>query len=370
MAKRKDIGRLVTVLAASYEVIGPIQRGKEVVLGHIAQVHDLSYYVGSPMSSPKSFLHPPRERIFSFKRSDGSLREEPLSTRRQALFAIHPCDVHAILIQDRVMSGRLHPEEDPLTTSNGCSATANGVKTGGGQAASFPAGYTDPRYWARRERTLMVALNCTEVGENCFCASLGTGPGLKAGYDLLLTHLGGHYLVEVGSEAGARIAARLELAPARAEDLEDKARRLKDAQEQMKKAIDIRNLPEELNRGSGHPYWQELSEACLGCGNCAMVCPTCYCYNVTDRLNLKLDEVERIRTWDACLLKDYAAVHGANFRQPREARLRQFVHHKLSYWREQYGTYGCVGCGRCIAWCPAGIDITKVAQTVRGGEKE
>lgn len=333
LLKKKDMHRLVEVLADEYDIFGPVRKDGQVVFSRIAKAPELAYYVNS-MMSPKKYLHRPSEIILSGHIGDGFFTEESIPDKKQVLIAVKPCDVHAILYLDKV----------------------------------FNHDFQDPYYNARREKTFIVGLNCTEVGENCFCSSFDTGPELKEGYDLLLTNLGDRYTVDVGSEAGAEIVERIGLEDAHISDTMLKLRKIRVAREQMSKRLDTKDLPQILRANLGHIYWSQVGQECLGCSNCTMVCPTCYCYNVVDQVDISLKNVERIRSWDSCQVLDFAAVSGGNFRKEQATRIKQFVCHKLSYSLDQYGLFGCVGCGRCITWCPAEIDITKVAQEIRGGE--
>jgi len=210
-------------------------------------------------------------------------------------------------------------------------------------------------------------MTCTSPPyDKCFCGSMATGPSPRGGFDLLLTVLGGDLLLEIGSEKGAAAVDGLGWPGAPADQLARKEKVVQDALAHMPRAIDTAGLPQLLNANFDHPLWSKLKDSCLACGNCALSCPSCYCYNIIDRVALDTVSVKRTRTWDVCLLLEFAEVHGGNFRKERDARLKQFMYHKLSYWTEQYGAFGCVGCGRCINACPAGIDITQVVREIRG----
>lgn len=336
MAK-SDLSTLVDKLSAEYPVYGPKAKGEDqVAFGPVSSSEEMDLNYTVTVLSPKKYLHRPVETLFKASRTDGSV-EATVPAEKQALFGVHPCDVNAIRILDKVFSNK-H--------------------------------YEDPYYNARRSNTFIVAMNCVQTGENCFCASYGTGPGLTEGFDLLLTDLGDRYLVEAGSDAGKRLLQGVPTRAAVASDIEDKETRLAKARELMPKFVDTQGLPELLDREIHNPYWAQLKEDCLACGNCTMVCPTCFCYNVVDRLDLGLDKVERVRTWDSCLLLEFAEVHGGNFRKERDARIKQWMYHKMDYWVDQYGSFGCVGCGRCVTWCPKGIDVTETVKKIRGGQEK
>lgn len=358
--RKANLAPWVRSLIQDYEVIGPVQKGPrpepfdgsqdrlvegaEIAFRPIGSVKELALNYVTPMLSPKDLLYPPREVLFTFRKGEGFTEVEPelsgssepsgrglAEVRKRIIFGVHPCDLNAILILDRVFLGS----------------------------------YKDGFYRARRENTLLVALTCSRVRENCFCASMGFGPSLEGGYDLLLTDLNDRYLVEIGSVSGQEMLKKALLEEATPQDREIQERKLKALEEEMPKTVDTQDLPQILRRNLRHAVWARYKDICLACANCTMVCPTCYCYDMVDRMELDLEKGVRERVWDSCFNPEFAQVHGGNFRAGRDSRLRQFVCHKMSYWMEQYGCFGCVGCGRCITWCPVGIDITEIVEEIR-----
>jgi sulfhydrogenase subunit beta (sulfur reductase) len=342
----EELGRLVEVLADRYQVVGPVARGSEVRFGEISNPNDLQSSYTHTVLSPKKLFHRPVESLLKMQRAPSFNAAPTVVEERVAVIGIHPCDLAALRLLDGVFGIEdIRPDSDTYRER--------------------PCQYKDPLYSARREGSFIVAFNCAIPCEKGFCASMGTGPGATGGYDLVLTDIEEGYLVEPGSEAGECIFARLELEPANEEDIKAKEYVLDRTASQLRKRVDTKNLPGILDAEFDHPYWGELKDRCLACANCTMVCPTCFCYNVTDQISLDLSQVERVRSWDSCLLMQFAEVHGANFRKQREARIKQWVYHKMDYWVSQQGTYGCVGCGRCIRWCPANIDVTDVVARIR-----
>lgn len=353
--RKENLASWVGNLIQDYEVIGPIQKGEEIAFRPIGSVKELALNYITPMLSPKGLLYPPREVLFTFRKGEGFTEVEPKLRRKRIIFGVHPCDLNAILILDRVFLGGYEACTEPF----------DGVYTERGRSAQDKLSRSDGYYRARRENTLLVALTCSRVGEKCFCASMGFGPSLEEGYDLLLTDLNDRYLVEIGSVSGQEMLKKASLEEASPQDKETKERKLKALEEEMPKTVDTQDLPHILRRNLRHPVWAKYKDICLACANCTMVCPTCYCYDMADRTELDLEEGVRERSWDSCFNPEFAQVHGGNFRAGRDSRLRQFVCHKMSYWTEQYGCFGCVGCGRCIAWCPVGIDITEIIGEIR-----
>ena len=244
------------------------------------------------------------------------------------------CELHAIARQDRIFLGGSHVDRD---------------------------------YEARRRGLFVVAVNCFEPGGTCFCASMGTGPSVDAGYDLALSEIldGEHrFLIEAAGERGAEVLAELPARPAEPEDLRAAAASADDAAARMGRELDTHDLLGLLRANLEHPRWDEVAERCLTCGNCTLVCPTCFCSSVDDETDLDGDAA-RWRVWDTCFSVDYSYVHGGSVRPSNRARYRQWLTHKLGTWHDQFGTSGCVGCGRCITWCPVGIDITEEAAAIR-----
>lgn len=323
------------VISKGYALFAPVKGEYRHVFRRIGenQVEEISLnYVRTTMPPLKTLLIPPRETLFRIK--DGRIEETlPDPNSRTAILGVHPCDVNAMNLLERVYMDR--PK--------------------------------DPYFEARRKNLLVIALNCKNSDEYCFCTSLGTGPSLEEGFDLLLTDLGDRFLLEVGSKRGAELVGDFYMPQATSVDILEKNDVIREARNSIRRHVNTAGLQRLMTGALYNPVWNELAEKCTGCGACNMVCPTCFCFNVVDEPELDTGGVLRKRTWDGCLLWEYAEVAlGGNFRRDLSARIRQFVNHKMNYWLNQYGSLGCVGCGRCIEQCPAGIDITKVVARLRG----
>jgi ferredoxin len=347
-------GLLDTLRADGWTLVGPTVRDGAIVTAEIAGAADLpagwtadqeaatyrlrrrddealfGWAVGP--QSFKQLFFAPRERLWQAHREGDGFRVEPETQppRRIALVGARSCDLHAIAVQDRVF---------------------------------LPEPAADTAYAARRADVFVVAVNCGVPGGTCFCVSMGTGPRATLGFDLALTELldadGHRFLVEVGSARGAALLARLPTVPAGDADRRAADAVVERAAGAMGRRLDAGGVRDLLGRNLEHPRWDEVARRCLSCANCTLVCPTCFCSTVEDVTDLTGDHAERWRTWDSCFGLDHSYVHGGSVRTTPRARYRQWLTHKLATWHDQFGTSGCVGCGRCITWCPVGIDITE-----------
>jgi ferredoxin len=358
---RRDLETLVrALLERGYEVIGPVVQEGAIVYAPIRSAEQLpagwtdeqrpghyrlrrrtdeavfGHGVGS--HSWKRFLHPPLLSLWRARRTSGNFEiVDEGAAHRYAFLGVRACELAAIARQDRVLMGGPYP---------------------------------DASYRARREAAFLVAVNCIQAGAACFCVSTGTGPRAREGFDVALTEIVGddhRFLLEVGSARGAELAAALPARPAAAQDLEAAEAAARDADTSMGRRLDTSGLREILYQEQDSPRWQQVAARCLACGNCTMVCPTCFCVAVEDASDLLGTEAERRRRWDSCFTTEFSYIHGGSVRTSVAARYRQWLTHKHASWHDQFGTSGCVGCGRCITWCPAGIDITEELQALRNG---
>lgn len=309
--------------AGSYELV---RRNDQAVFG---------YAVGP--RTWKKYLFPPQTTLLTVDRIDGELRFEsaPLEPPRYAFLGVRPCELAAIEIQDRVFIG---------------------------------SGFTDPTYAASRNRALMIAVNCAVAGGTCFCVSMGTGPQANTGFDLVLTEVLERdiheFILESGSEAGEAILLKLPGRAAVESDSATVASIVAKTKTQMGRSMQTDDVYDLLTSNLEHPIWEDIAQRCLSCANCTLVCPTCFCSTVEDVTDLKGTAV-RQRRWDSCFTMEFTNLHQHPVRSSTSSRYRQWMTHKLAYWQDQFDTSGCVGCGRCITWCPAGIDITAEVAAIR-----
>ena len=355
---------------AGYSVIGPTVRQGAVVHGPIRTLDDLPrgwgdeqaagryrlrprdddalFGFASGPQAAKPVFFPTDELLWRGSRTGQSFDVEPPAPAADpdgtgppyALLGVRSCDLCATGIHDTVLAGR---------------------------------GFGDAHYATRRADSFVVAVTCSDPGGTCFCVSMGTGPrpeqGRGAPYDLSLTELlhdGPHrFVVEVGTPRGAEVLAAVSGTPAAEHDLAAADEVARTAAGRMGRTLETDGLRELLYASVESPHWEDVATRCLACTNCTAVCPTCFCTSVEDVSDLTGGLGERHRVWDSCFNAEFSYIHGGTIRESTSSRYRQWMTHKLASWVDQFGTSGCIGCGRCIAWCPAAIDITEEAATLR-----
>jgi ferredoxin len=231
-------------------------------------------------------------------------------------------------------------------------------------------GRHDAHYASRRERLFLVAVQCAEPAATCLCASTGDGPTPSTGYDISLAELADGFIAVAGSAKGEAVLDALKLPMATLQQLEMAEKQGQDAAASQVRSLPGRNLREALMSRLEHPRWDEVATRCLACGNCVAVCPTCFCHAETDQPALNGQSSEHSRIWDSCFGEAHGHLHGFNVRPDIRSRYRQWLTHKLATWHDQFGRSGCVGCGRCIAWCPVGIDLTEEVAALTDGSEQ
>lgn len=359
------------LLELGYRVVGPRVSESAVVLDEITSIEDLpvgytdeqdagkyrlrqnggnSYfdYVVGP-HSVKDFMFPPQSTLLECRFENGRIHmevpSEPISPL--AVIGARSCDLHALAAQDRIFLGDR---------------------------------FVNPAYLERRQNLFIVAVNCGRAAPTCFCTSMNTGPAVSSGFDLCLTEMPDHFLIEVGTEKGGDVIAvapwrpcstrevlEAQQVPRRAEQ-EMRQRRHPRPGEPQGRYLDTSGIHDLLLNNLEHEEWDKVAERCLSCGNCTLVCPTCFCSKVDDVNHLVDHSISRVQVWDSCFNAEHSYMNSGTVRKSTKARYRQWLTHKLATWIDQFGSSGCVGCGRCITWCPVGIDLTEEVAAIRGGK--
>lgn len=353
---RADLQRLLDALSASQrKLIGPVMRDGAILFAPLQSTHQLPWgLVEQQEGGNYRLLNGNAERAFAWTTGPQALKpllfspEEPLwsmtlsdsgptfhgtlpPVEPLAVIGLRSCDLAALALHDQ------HFTQGP---------------------------FTDPHYARRREGLFIVAVNCARSAPTCFCHSTGDGPNAESGYDLLLDELNQGYVVSSGSAAGRTLLAELALQPTDASLQQEQATQRAKAGQSQQRALPTGQAAAPLAQALDYRYWESLERRCLACGNCTSVCPTCFCHTQADRPALDNSQSEHLRLWDSCFSEGHSYIHGLQIRSESWQRYRQWFSHKLVNWQAQFGRSGCVGCGRCISWCPVGIDITEEAARI------
>lgn len=281
---------------------------------------------------PKAFFLPQSEVMLKYNSRLGRFEEVNLSPKPRILFGVRPCDAKALTLLDTVF----------LTDE-----------------------YTDPYWKARREASIIIGLGCTNPPQTCFCTTVGGGPFNPDGLDAIFTDFGKYFFIQVLTEKAQTLFAGYSLA---SEEQEKEVKHLqKKTYESMEPAFETKGLKQKLDLIFESSYWEKIAESCLGCGICTYLCPTCFCFDIVDEVQRK----ERMRNWDTCMFRIYSQeASGHNPRPTRRERTRQRMMHKYSYWLDHIDEIGCTGCGRCVRYCPVGLDIRAMLRSASEQESE
>jgi ferredoxin len=357
---------LDSIKSQGYKLLGPTRRHDAIVFDEIESAGDLpmgwtdeqnpGYYrlkrsnnqayfsFHASQDSWKKYLFPSREHLWSMDKKSGegtTCHETKAPDEKWAFIGIHPCDLHSLSILDKVFSKKLTLYQ---------------------------------QYHQRRKNTLIVAVSCTTSSNTCFCASMGTGPELNKGYDLGLTEMidgkDHFFLVSFGSTIGQSLCEALKLPLATQAECQIGSSLVAKNKKEMKRSIANDRLHEMLMKSWHYQRWDQVAKRCINCANCTMVCPTCFCSNIDDKVSLDGSHVDRIQSWESCFNLSHSYVHGGSVRSSSKSRYRQWLTHKFGTWWDQFEMSGCVGCGRCITWCPVGIDVTEELNQLQAESKQ
>jgi len=360
--KKSDFPRLITALQENgYEVIGPQVDSGAIVYKPLSDVSQLPegysddqkaghyrlkknksnrwFAWANAAQSIKPFAFVPTEVLWSSSKiSTPEASGETIQFQKkepdvvpQAILGVRSCDLAALAIQD---------------------------------AHFLQQSYIDSYYQARREKLLLIAVNCTHPSKSCFCHSTGDGPSATTGFDILLDELDSAFVIQAGSGKGDSIVSLLPLEELEQDDLLQVDRQNKVAEETQTKKLPNADVRLLLKENSDSEFWDDIAKRCLACGNCTSVCPSCFCYSEHEQPELDGNKSTHIREWDSCFNQSHSYIHGIVVRSETKHRYRQWLTHKFSGWFDQFGKSGCVGCGRCTTWCPVGIDVVDAVKNI------
>ena len=322
-----------------YQVLAPLVSGDVVRFREIEESDALLAEPGRYANSvvpPKELMFPQTETLFRYRLGDTDIDvSEPGGDTSRVVIGIRPCDAQAFAIVDKL----------------------------------FDWDYPDPYYQQRRENTTLVGLACDDPGSNCFCTSVGGGPASEEYLDAIMYDLDDTFYLKTITDKGEELARALSGVLEEAGDAEKKAagKQSEEATSKIGRSIDTEGIPEKLPSLYGNPFWEQFSDRCLGCGICTYLCPTCHCFDIQDEV--EQFDGRRARMWDTCMFKEYSLhASGHNPRPTRKERTRNRISHKYSYFPENFGVIACVGCGRCINYCPVNIDILDILTKSREAE--
>jgi ferredoxin len=338
---KEKFREFVNRLAGARPVFGPTLKeqtasgDEKFAFAPITDAAQLRMDYDLTLLSPKKYFLPQRETLLRFTSRSTQQAEPVVDDTPRVILGAHPCDTYATWLLDEVFS-----------TDN-----------------------KDPNYLSRRERALIVSLDCRgPCDEYSFCHDMGTNY-VEEGFDLMLTDVGDDYFIEVGTTAGRELLQGAEVREARNEDFARRQAFLEEKQRNFHKKlpVDAKYLPEILEESYDSLVWEAIGRRCFSCGSCNLVCPTCYCFDITDKLNLDLASGARQRVMDSCQLDSFAEVAGGeSFREDRASRLRHRFFRKAKYILEAFGRMGCVGCGRCDRNCVAKINSVETYTQIAG----
>ena len=337
--KKEKLKDFLKVIAKTYKIVAPLKEGDRINFKEVEEKDFGKIELNYPKTtkSPKEFFFPQTEELCKFKYSERDVDIIPTEVKDspKAIVGLHPCDVHSIAMMDKL----------------------------------FNWDYRDDHYFTRRENNLLISLTCTSPDWSCFCTSVGGTPYDTEGTDIHLSDLKDTFYVEGKSKKGEKVIKEAEKLLQKAG--KDHKKKLEELNKKVEKKVPVHfdkdKVIKNIDGIFDHGLWDRVSEKCVHCGACAYLCPTCHCFDISDKGNY--EESKRIRCWDVCMSTKFTNMAGGhNPREEVKTRYRQRIMHKFNYYMKNFDTISCVGCGRCITECPAGMDLVKTLQTIENIE--
>jgi len=354
--EKSQLEKLFDLIKKEYEIVAPVLKEGVIQLSVVNSLNQLPFgyreieeknfyrveksndeYMFSyirPSFPYKRFLIPPEFTFLKVRKENGKLEFEEVDVEKKyAFFDVRGCDLRGINVLDNIF---LNKNEHP-----------------------------DSYYEKVRKNIFIVSVTCRKPSDVCFCYSMGVSPKPKSGFDILITELENTLLIETGTDKGKEIVKKLDYREVREEEIEEAKRIEENCIKSLKRKLDTEDFPEILYKNIESDIWDEIGKRCFACTSCTQVCPTCFCFDIVERNDVNEGISEKIRVYDSCFNPSFATVHRFNIRESIASRYRQWYMHKFAYWVDQFGEFGCVGCGRCITWCPASIDVTEEEKKIR-----
>ena len=323
---KKDLKPFLQSLMDEYDLFAPVQLTEGVsVYKKVDHPDEVDLTHPNPQKPMKEVFFPQSETMFRYEKVGE--QNQVVSTeevkRERIILGARPCDIQAVSLMDEVFSGKE---------------------------------YTDVYYINKRNITTIIGMACGHPFSTCFCSSTGGGPFLRNGSDLFFIDLGESFLVEFLTGKGMTFQKNKFFGEASTEEinlakaLEEKALHKTDA------SVPVKGIEKRLDLMAESPFWDRVHEKCIGCRVCTYLCPTCHCFDIVDEA--LTNKGQRVRNWDSCLSSLYSLeTSGHNPRPTNRERTRQRIMHKFNYFPKNFGRIACVGCGRCILYCPVHFDI-------------